>query len=895
MANTSSKITNTLTTDQYGFLEAFQEFTSNYFAIEPDNSKLGLFGYINEIAAHMGKSGAFHRNMLYGEFCLNTAMMPSTVYNMAVDESIEPDLAVSSKSTVILDIPGSQLEDAIANSKQGFITFDREKFVVTMDTVEFRLPYSLVIRQDDIGIRAFYKSVAFTDSDGVLQPAEYQISKKFDIYGSSPFVAIKSYVNNENKKMFSFKIDVFNYALNLTEEIIYSNRLDGKLLFPVSYSDSLMGFKVLYKQSPSANFELISTLQSKSIPLGESKFCFYKFVDDSNYQVFFSNTNDVFRLAVNSTVLIKTYTTEGSEANFEYSGIPTVQDEDHPFEFLCSIFTHPVGGLNRPDLMTLKKEVFKAKTKVEYKGSANDLALYFTNEYGTKVQCVKSRDDLLMREYTAFFMIPDENGNPFPTNTAKVWIPGNCSFVDSSMPIYYDPDDGKFKLYTLDSDIENLPSALQAMITDETKFVYFSPYSIDIGVFSNIVVSNFYDEHIDDTYIMNYDILSSGTTDVPSVNYLSAYRNPIYAENLTMKLSVTTETPNKYRFIMVVLDNTSNPLYWIEFLYSPDDSSYIAEFIPHVLTEESARRFENGSMIFDNSDISPVFNTTGEMPESFILGSSCKFLLYTLEEISIKDNLSDNKSTFDSYFSNLASIDTFNNYRIKARLSCTDEFKFFSSVGDIVRSETEAVSEEFTTLDYLPLVGYNVLFNDRRYEYFFRELKKKNEEFAGVIDQLANSTSINTKLYNTYGPSDNFFLKLKESSNADTTIGRTNLKITLEIDREDGYSPEVDAQIREICKDYVNNIDNLLSNNQVLNSSVSLSNLSTSIEQKIPSLISCNVLAINDEPYPRKITYNLSTIGPVLRVPEMLALDLRRKPSDLTSTEELNIEIIYIS
>jgi len=62
-----SKIQN----DQYGLLEDFQKFTGQYFGIGPDNdeeipenTKLGLFGYINEVAAHCTKVSMFHTNAL---------------------------------------------------------------------------------------------------------------------------------------------------------------------------------------------------------------------------------------------------------------------------------------------------------------------------------------------------------------------------------------------------------------------------------------------------------------------------------------------------------------------------------------------------------------------------------------------------------------------------------------------------------------------------------------------------------------------------------------------------------------------------------------------------------------------------------------------------------------
>jgi hypothetical protein len=86
-----------------------------------------------------------------------------------------------------------------------------------------------------------------------------------------------------------------------------------------------------------------------------------------------------------------------------------------------------------------------------------------------------------------------------------------------------------------------------------------------------------------------------------------------------------------------------------------------------------------------------------------------------------------------------------------------------------------------------------------------------------------------------------------------------------------------------------------------LNSSISFSNLTTRIEKEIPSINSCNLISINGNEFPRKVfrTNDDYTSGKFSYTtwitPEIIALDLRRKPSDMSSIEELNVETIYIS
>lgn len=911
-----NEIINDLTTDQYSVLHAFQTFTSKYFPdVTPDNSKLGLFGYINEIIAHASKSNMFHRNMLYGEICLNTAMLPSTIYNMAIDENMEPSLARPSKATIIMDLKESDLNDAFNNN--GIFIFNRNDFVVKMDDVEFRLPYSLVIKKDNFSISAFYRSVGFTDEEGTVYNAEYDITEDFKEYKSSPFCAIKTYADSSKKEnYYSIRLDVFNYKIQEDIETIYSSRLDNRLLFPVNFEDQLMAFKVLYKPNNKTKYTILSAYQNKTMVTDDINFCMYRLVDEQNYQVYFSTSSDTFRLEVNSELKILTYTTEGSKSNFEFTAVPIIDYESYGFEIKAAIYSNPSNGKDRPSTLELKKSVFKERTKTYYKGSEEDLNAYFSeisdNVFGdgSQVLFVKSKDDLLKREFIAYMMIMDENKNPFPTNTANVTINGSYRFIDPSMPIYYDETNKQYLLYNdaIEGE-EGLPSVLQSYLYDESKFVYFSPFSVSIEAISspisNVTIS-YYNEALDDYYKLNYEVLASGTTDVPVVNYMSTYRNPSYLENIQIKLSVTTETPSDYKFILVMMNkNDNNVKYYMEFKYDNASSLFILEIVPTVISGQNNQRFAKGKMLIDENEEYPIYKTS-LTEEQLSLDDNFVFYIYTMEKIDNKNNITDNKDGFDSVFNQIKSNAIFNGWRIKAKISSDTNFKVFESLGNIIRSQYSFNEHGDTVIEMMPLAGGNILYDNRRFRFFMTQLNKYLTSMKNTIDLLTNSTSLNCKLFNTYGVSKTFYIKEKsyDENDAATRLDRTNIHLYIEIDREGGYNAEVDDNIKNICREFINSINENISNNQVLNRTVSLSNLSTRIEQEIPSIISCNVLKINNIEYPRKVIKDTSVYETVMSdsesiysiiTPEYLSLDMKRQPSDLTDIEELNIDINYIS
>ena len=896
MADSSNdEIINNLSSDQYGMLEAFSSFTEDYFSTTPDGSKLGLFGYLNECAAHLSKAGMFHRNMLVGEYCLNSASLPSSIYGAAIDEGVETSTAVPASATVMLDIPESELSEAITASGAGFIKLDRSTFTVTMDDVKFLLPYSVIIKKDNLSLTAFYLVTDFTDESGNTYDAEYDISEEFADAKSAPFCPVKTYVESDVAYV-SIRLKLFQYAAAEASETIYSSKLEGRVIFPINFSGQLMGFKVLYKELPTSEYEALPAFQNKSLVVDTAKYCFYKIVDTQNYQIFFSSNSSDFRLTLNAELLITTFTTLGTGGNFTFSSQPSFSDENLSFSMTGWIYTQPSGGKDRPSLLELKRAVFSERNKVSHKSSETDLNEYFSKISaslfgdGSKVSFIKSRDDILYREYTAFTMIMDSNGNPFPTNTGNVRILGTSSFIDSTMPIVYDSVTDTYQVYT---EIAGIPNTVEEYLTDTDKFVYFSPYSIsiEVGLTGSVVTPRavYYNENIDSTFIMNYETLISGTTDVPVVNYISAKRNACLTSVIQIQMSVTTDMPESYKFLLFFYSASSGEaLYWTELKYDSTNAVFLTELSAVGLDTAGVLRFSEGKMIMEvNNTTYPVYIAgTQTQVTSYGVDDKAEFSVFTLEVVNVASGVTENFSDFSEtsvFASDSASL--YNGWRVKAKL-VSDDFKFFTNMGSIVRSDVVA-SETYNTIKSVPLAGANILFDSTRFSFFMSQLEKYNDELLSAIDTLTNNTSLNTKFYNTYGASD------------DWSVSRTNLSISLEIEREDGYDATVDASIRSICKEFVLSINTSVENNQAISNRVSLSNLSTRIEKEIPSISSCNVVYVN-EIFARRIQKLASTNDAVsdlleTKTPEYLTLDMRRNPYNLTDVEMLNVKTTYLA
>ena len=73
----------------YNVYDNWFDFVRKYFGIDDMKSpvintlKASFFGYFNEIASSEIKNAVWHRNFLYDEHFLNTAVLPESIYNFA--------------------------------------------------------------------------------------------------------------------------------------------------------------------------------------------------------------------------------------------------------------------------------------------------------------------------------------------------------------------------------------------------------------------------------------------------------------------------------------------------------------------------------------------------------------------------------------------------------------------------------------------------------------------------------------------------------------------------------------------------------------------------------------------------------------------------------------------
>lgn len=177
-------------------------------------------------------------------------------------------------------------------------------------------------------------------------------------------------------------------------------------------------------------------------------------------------------------------------------------------------------------------------------------------------------------------------------------------------------------------------------------------------------------------------------------------------------------------------------------------------------------------------------------------------------------------------------------------------------------------------IDSLPMIRWN-LYNsvdDSKLSYFMNSFRAQYDTFNTIITSvLRNITNIDTKLYNTYGPSKNFII-----GESDEILNTINLSIEFDVWFDNGTDLLTAVpQVKEYIKKEIETIDDIGSNN------LFISNLMRKIETNFAFVDHMRFVKFNnyDSSYQtiKNNTVDLSILTKQERreyVPELIVIDL---------------------
>jgi len=382
-----------------------------------DYLRTGEFGWILESMAAMIRDSTYHKNMIYNESFLNTAVIPSSVYNYAKMFNVEVQKATPAYATVQISIPEDYLSNLLKDSTvassyvskygniatligaKSWLVLDKESPINAGDYL-FALEHSILILCDDSGnYSAKYVSTEYTSTSFQELNENYNL----DIVNDGENIIIIARVYQYQISKISTQI-LSSSFLNKVQTYNFENQFCGAALF--------------YLENTSSSKTQIPLVYSDLSATTISQCAFYNLNNENQLEIQFKYGDSYFMPATNSTLVLYIYTTNGQNVPSTYTGDATITFSDTDLKSLPLVInfnpSNLIGGKDAPSLSEIKQNVIDAISTRNTITTQSDLNKYFSiltslieDINDGKVTFIKKRDDVIRRIYNSYLLLRD--------------------------------------------------------------------------------------------------------------------------------------------------------------------------------------------------------------------------------------------------------------------------------------------------------------------------------------------------------------------------------------------------------------------------------------------------------------------------------------------------------
>lgn len=764
LASDSGYISNSSGTDNTDFLRA------------------GEFGYITESLAMILRDCSFHDSMIYNESFLNTAVMPSSIYNWAKTFNIDCINATPAFRYVTLMMNTTDVNNVIGNLSSNTIDAAKTTYGIT-DSGNF-----MVIDKSNTLIAGnYYYSLEHsieiyrsgTSNNYIVHYCTNELNKTTEFGDYSTTIIPISYSTLNGATYITLKVKMYQYYTKSYTKIITSSSFLDTRVHDFEYTGQACGLSLDYSKGSSSqvvtlNFSNLATEDTESSSSSEMA-ATYSLIDNNKIEINFDSANTTTLPQAGGKLTLNMFLTEGDSGNAAFTGsaVFVLKQNDYKSLSITATMDSTVSsnGVNQLSLSELKTYIINKLSMRNTIVTESDLNLWFESRVNllsdlcnSKITFVKEQDTILKRSFSSYLLLRDgvsaqayENNtteteqansakvsssyisSPVPTNTVDITyvIPDNTSAYYSISPntvFYWDTETNSAISSTKSSSL----------------YSYVCPFNIQVrlGTDSSTTSSNY-------TYANYYYIENSGSSSI-SISYV---------DELTNMTLIPTTLETSY--------NTSSNAFSLTFYVTTS-----AELSITGLTNLSLKINNNPSIdktnfgititkISDDSDTSAsTYNYAIVLTPTATTGVT--FNDETSETPSLTINgwtLYENNS-FEFTFSWKNNTSKISNLHLKT----TNKIAAFESLDTVMNSNiVHSANSKSFTIKSVPVVSSKWYASSINKEWFRKQLFVYISMLKESISKLETNTFFNIKFRNTYGLSKYY------------TIPCTNLRLKLKI------------------------------------------------------------------------------------------------------------------
>ncbi len=382
-----------------------------------DFLKAGLFGYVTEATAMSIRDSAFHKTMVYRESFLNTAIIPSSVYNYAKMFNIEVVDATPASRYAIISISTDDIANGISQSKanaaayqtkygisdsSNFIIIDKSNPIIAGNTY-YSLEHSIEIHKGSNGKYTVRYCVGEQDE-----------TTSFGDYSAYP---ISSYVSGD---ALHFTVKVYQYKTVHSYSVISGSTFMDVKTHSFTYpEDQLCGMKLSYtKGSTTENVTLNFSNMTSASSDSTEKIATYSLGDDNTINIDFATNISAGLPQPGGRLDLEMFLTKGAAGNTMYSGtaIMTLAQDDFKTIAVGVVLDQDylTGGTDQSSLQQIKTRIIRQLSSRNTIVTESDMNTWFAAQSDilaglshSNITFRKEVDDFMKRTYSAEVVLRD--------------------------------------------------------------------------------------------------------------------------------------------------------------------------------------------------------------------------------------------------------------------------------------------------------------------------------------------------------------------------------------------------------------------------------------------------------------------------------------------------------
>ena len=783
-----------ISSDIYGLTEFVEDIKEKYITVPESTQSIGIYGYLSEVTTNIMQNSIVMSSECSNEAIPTRAKFEKNIITHALSLGID-HVATPATMNVLLCFPEELLAINLKNNK---FTFDKD-IKIMIGEYEFHTDYDIII------------------SKNTLPNGEYVYTAQYNIDRQNP---ISDVTNPYLPPLGRFKLTNYNIiAVNCIIRQVELNKIYKKILTDNPLENKSITFSF---ESQLSTFNLVAEEQDKIYNItpvydglynsSAEYYCNYSFINANTIRVTFNR--DSYLPKNNCDITINLYTTKGSSGNFTFnSNVIMALESDRFIYDRLTIQVAPVDngeskyGVDKKSIEDLKKIIPKEALSRGSVTTSTDLNNYFNsiNDDNSQLNFFKKIDNPLERLYYSYLLLKVDD-NTVPTNTIDVafirndfdYIENANYVLDTGNAIFYKQGyDGLVKVNLDETDINTY---------EETGFLYMNPFTCIVNK-SPFYVS-YYLTTMNVNKFLSFKYINQDSKNQFICNNIN-WKRELFTDRNTYKLNISLTQNISADMGLATLDQNGNVIGADKIkpallLYNQDGEPYryiFGEFVS----------FDDQNFIFDfefklNTD--NMYDTESsriKITNLYTMGQNVETYGYLSQSnkaeivLYVKNDIEAGRKDMDLYIPGMEGFTLSNIYTIENGLD------FFYNYSHIISSNITVSKNADTSLTYkvkkMPLIRYTYINTEERMQSFVNELERRRVYIEDCLYILEDSFGIDFKFYNTYGPSELFYI------NDTTTIDRTNITLTFKVKFTaitDNYIK--DYIIRDI-KSYIENIE----------------------------------------------------------------------------------------